>query len=86
MSYRYSADVDMYLQAGTDRIDVVSCFDNTCVLAHPLELSPMEAELVIVVDGTEWRKLVLLHAGATAASPEVQYSVPGVDDLDPIPF
>ena len=72
----YSADVSIYLQADSRRIEVAGVLDNRCTLRQPTRLEPCEADLVIAIDGHEYRKRVSFYDGISDQSLEVEYGLP----------
>jgi hypothetical protein len=70
----HSADVRMYLVANGSRIEVAGCLDNTCTLRQPQAIPPCGAELVVIIDGVERRRRILLPEGITSKSSTVQFS------------
>jgi len=69
----HSADVCIYLVANGSRIEVAGCLDNTCTLRQPQALPPCEAELVVIIDGVERRRIVRLEQGISEDSREVTF-------------
>jgi hypothetical protein len=65
----YSSEVSMYLQLEDRCIDLAGCLENRCTLREPTSLNPCEADLVIVVDGQEYRQRVAFPSGVNCSSP-----------------
>jgi hypothetical protein len=70
----YSAQVEIYLVVGDQKLDVAQVGPGWFILQEPNALPPeTEAELVITVDGRETRRHVFIHDGALVDAKEVAY-------------
>ena len=72
---QYSAEVDIYLDLGTEKLIIDSFLDNKILLRTPRELPPFSADLVIVVDGKEWRRKVSFPFGLRAVEGFTEYDI-----------
>ena len=71
----YSADVLMYIQCHDRRIELAGCLGNQCTLRSAVQLPPCAAELVIVIDGEEFRKQIRLPKGISIVSLIAEFEV-----------
>jgi hypothetical protein len=69
----HSAEVDMYLLIGTERLEVDSCLENQLLLRSPRNLSACDAEFIIVVDNREYRKKVRFPFGLSKDKEMVEF-------------
>ena len=64
----YSTIADFKLIANGTTYDVGQVSSNFIIMAHPVEIPPCEAELIITVEGDERRRQVRLPNGASSDS------------------
>jgi len=70
----YSAQVEIYLLVGEDKLPVAQVGPGWFILQEPCAIVPeTEAELVIVVDGEETHRHVFIHEGSIVENKEVSY-------------
>jgi hypothetical protein len=71
----HSAEVDMYLLIGTQRLEVDSCLENQVLLRQPQDLLACEAEFIIVVDRKEFRQKVRFPFGLSKEREMAEFEV-----------
>jgi hypothetical protein len=70
----FSAKVAIALQLNGKRLPIARIGPASFTLRDPCDIAPSSsAQIVIQVDGNREERAVLLHRGATVASPEVEY-------------
>jgi hypothetical protein len=69
----YSADFQGRLVVGDLSYPLARLDSQELGLAQPIDLPPVNAEIVLVVDGREYRRPVSLHEGSSASSLEIPY-------------
>jgi hypothetical protein len=68
---QYSSDVSIYSEVEDRRIELAGVLGNRCTLRHVTQLRPCDADLVIVIDGDEYRSRVSFPNGISAKPLEV---------------
>lgn len=71
----YSADVLMYIQYQNRRIELAGCLGNQCTLRSSVQIPPCVAELVILIDGEEFRKRIRLPKGISIVSLIAEFEI-----------
>ena len=70
----YSADIEIYLLVGGVRFDVAQIGGGVLILREPADILPFtDAKLVIIVDGHEEVRPVLLASGVNSDQISVPY-------------
>lgn len=68
----YSADVRLYLAIGTRQLGLSHIGPDHVLLREPVNLEPCEADVISIIDGTEYRWRVFLVNGAVPFDHEVE--------------
>ena len=69
----YSARVRLRLVVGSASFEVEQVSPSSCLLAHPIDHPPCDAELIVEVDGRERTRRVALPQGIERASNRVVF-------------
>lgn len=65
------------MEAEDQRIELAGVLGNRCTLRHATRIRPCDADLVIIIDGDEYRSRVSFPEGISAESlEEVEYVDP----------
>ena len=70
----YSSTIRGWLLVNGRRLALAQVGPEHCVVRRSVAISPIEAELVIEIDGDERRSRVFLHDGMSADSKHVGFS------------
>lgn len=64
----------MFIDTGSEVIELAGCLENSCVLRRPVDLAPFNGTLVIRVDVEEFRTPVHFFNGISAESDLAEFN------------